>query len=155
MHNTLLIIHSLLRWAILLAGIWAVIRAFKGVSGKTAFTGADNKAGLFYMIFLDTQLLVGLLMYFVTSALGIKSFLASGAAVMRDSYLRYFAVEHITTALIAIILVHIGRAKVKRATTDAQKHKTSLIFFGIALILILLRTPWPGTLAGAGRGWLW
>jgi hypothetical protein len=155
MHNTLLIIHSLLRWAIVLTGIWAVIRALKGVSGNTAYTGADKKAGLFFMIFLDLQLLIGLLLYFVTSALGIKSFQANGGAVMQDSVLRYFAVEHALAAIIAIALVHIGRAKVKKTTLDAQKHKTSLIFFALALIIMAARIPWPGTLAGAGRGWLW
>lgn len=153
MNNTLLIIHSLLRWAIVLAGIWAVIRALKGVSGKTPYTGADNKAGLFFMIFLDTQLLVGLLMYFVSSGLGIKAFQAMGSGVMKDSYYRYFAVEHVFVAVLAIALVHIGRAKVKKTTLDVQKHKTSLIFFAIALILLLSRIPWPGTFAGAGRGW--
>jgi hypothetical protein len=153
MHNTLLFIHSLLRWAIVLAGLWAVIRALKGVSGKTPYTGADNKAGLFFMIFLDTQLLIGLLLYFVTSSLGLKAFQDNGSAVMSNSLLRYFAVEHVFVAIVAIALVHIGRAKVKKATLDAQKHKTSLIFFAIAMILLLSRIPWPGTFAGVGRGW--
>lgn len=153
MHNTLLFIHSLLRWAIVLAGLWAVIRALKGVSGKTSYTGADNKAGLFFMIFLDTQLLIGLLLYFVTSGLGLKAFQTMGAGVMKDSYYRYFAVEHVFVAILAIALVHIGRAKVKKTTLDAQKHKTSLIYFAIALILLLSRIPWPGTFAGVGRGW--
>jgi len=155
MHNTLLIIHSLLRWAIVLTGIWAVIRALKGVSGNSAYTAADKKAGLFFMIFLDLQLLIGLLLYFVTSALGIKSFQANGGAVMHDSVLRYFAVEHAFAAIIAIALVHIGRSKVKKTPLDSQKHKTSLIFFALALIIMAARIPWPFTAAGAGRGWLW
>jgi hypothetical protein len=153
MHNTLLLIHSLLRWAILLAGIWAVLRAFMGVSGKSAFTGADKKAGLFFMIFFDLQLVAGLLLYFVTSPI-VKTALADMKFAMKESVLRFYAVEHITMALIAFVLVHIGYSKVKKATTDAQKHKTALIFFGIALLLVLLLTPWPFRIAGAGRGWI-
>lgn len=153
MHNTLLLIHSLLRWAILLAGIWAVLRAFMGVSGKTPFTGADKKAGLFYMIFFDLQLLVGLVLYFVTSPV-VQTALQNMKFAMKDSVLRFYAVEHITMAVIAFVLVHMGYSKVKKATTDAQKHKTALIFFGIALLLVLLLTPWPFRLAGAGRGWI-
>ncbi|MVT10766.1 cytochrome B [Chitinophaga tropicalis] len=151
MHNTLLIIHSLLRWAILLAGIWAVLRAFKGVSGKTAFTGADNKAGLFFMIFFDLQLLVGLLLYFVSPT--VQTALGDMKAAMKDGILRFYAVEHITMGIIAFVLVHIGRSKVKKATTDALKHKKALIFFGITLILVLLLTPWP--FREAGRSLLW
>lgn len=151
MHNTLLLIHSLLRWAILLAGIWAVLRAFMGVSGKTPFTGTDKKAGLFYMIFFDLQLLVGLIMYFVTSD-RVQMAMQNMGAAMKNSVLRFYAVEHITMALIAFILVHVGYAKVKKATTDAQKHKTALIFFGIALILVLALIPWP--FRNLGAGWL-
>lgn len=150
----MLIIHSLLRWAIVLTGIWAVIRALKGVSGKTPYTGADNKAGLFFMISLDIQLLVGLILYFVTSDLGLKAFTTNGAAVMSNSGLRFFAVEHALAGVVGIALVHIGRAKVKRATLDAQKHKTSLIFFLLALIIIAARVPWP-FMPTVGRGWLW
>jgi uncharacterized membrane protein YozB (DUF420 family) len=153
MNNTLVIIHSLLRWAILLAGVWAVFRAWKGVSGKTPFTAADAKAGLFFMIFFDLQLLVGLILYFVTSDFGLHSFQANGGAVMKDSYLRFYAVEHITLAVAAVALVHIGKSKVKKAATDAQKHKKALTFFGLTLILVLLLTPWPFRKAGENRGW--
>lgn len=153
MHQTLIIIHSLLRWAILLTGVWAVFRAWQGVSGKTAFTGADNKAGLFFMISFDLQLLAGLLLYFVTSDFGMKAFQASGSEVMKNGVLRFYAVEHITMAAIAFVLVHMGRAKVKKAATDALKHKKALIFFGITLILVLLLTPWP--FREAGRPLLW
>lgn len=154
MNSTLLIIHSILRWAILLTGVWAVFRAWKGVSGKTPFTGADNKSGLFFMISFDLQLLVGLILYFVTSSLGLQSIQHSGMGeVMKSGVSRFFAVEHITMAVLAFVLVHIGRAKVKKATTDALKHKKGLIFFGIVLILVLLLTPWPFREAGFGRGW--
>lgn len=152
MHNTLLLIHSLLRWAILLTGIWAVLRAFMGVSGKSPFTGADKKAGLFFMISFDLQLVAGLLLYFVTSPV-VKTALADMKLAMKDSVLRFYAVEHITMAVFAFVLVHIGYSKVKKATTDAQKHKTALIFFGIALIIVFLLIPWPFRAAGAGRGW--
>lgn len=135
-------LHSILRWAIVLAGLWAVIRAFKGVSGKTPFTAADNKAGLFFMIFCDIQLLVGLLLYFVFSEKA-KAGLANMGAAMKDSALRFFTVEHTLMAVIAIALVHIGKSKVKKATSDAQKHKLALIFYGIAFILILALIPWP------------
>jgi len=152
MHNTLLIIHSLLRWAILLTGIWAFIRAAKGVSGKTPYTAADNKASLFFSISLDIQFLIGLLMYFITSPL-TKAALSDMGAAMKDSTLRFFAVEHTTMALLALILVHIGRSKVKKAVGDAKKHKTAMIFFGLALLLILLLIPWPFRTA-LGRGWI-
>ena len=148
----MLLLHSILRWAIILAGLWAVIRSLKGVTGKTPFTAADSKAGLFFMIFCDLQLLVGLILLFFVSPLAQAGLSDMGAA-MKSPVLRFFTVEHETMAVVAIVLVHIGKSKIKKATTDAQKHKLGLIFFGLALILILALTPWPFREA-LGKGWI-
>lgn len=142
MHETLLGIHSIVRWLILLFGIWAVIRALMGVSGKKPYTSADTKAGLFFMIFLDIQFLLGLILFFVSPL--IKAATADMGAAMKTAALRFFTVEHTLMALVAIALVHIGRSKIKKLTNDGKKHKTALIFFLLALVLILAAIPWPG-----------
>ena len=72
-------------------------------------------------------------------------------AVMKDPIERFFAVEHALMMIIAWLLVHIGRSMVKRAGTDAKKHKLTLLYFGIALLLILLMIPWPFRQAGIAR----
>ncbi|NSL90338.1 hypothetical protein [Chitinophaga solisilvae] len=144
-------LHSILRWAVVLIGLLAVIRALKGVTGKTPFTAADSKAGLFFSIICDIQLLVGLLLYFVFSPKAQAAMSNMGAA-MKDATLRFYAVEHATLAIVAIALVHIGKSKVKKAATDAQKHKLALIFYGIALLLIFVLTPWPFR-AALGGSW--
>jgi len=144
-------LHSFLRWAIVLAGIWAVIRSLKGVTGKTPFTAADSKAGLFFMILCDLQLLVGLILLFFVSPLA-KAGLSDMGAAMKSPVLRFFTVEHEVMAVIAIALVHIGKSKIKKAASDAQKHKLGLIFFGLALVVILALIPWPFREA-LGKGW--
>ena len=147
MQHTLVIIHSLVRWLILLFGIWAVIRAFIGVSGKSAYGASDAKAGLFFMIFLDIQMLLGIILLFVSPYVSFDM-----GTTMKTPGLRFFTVEHTIMAIIAIALVHIGRGKIKKLTDDAKKHRTALIFFGLALIVILALIPWPFREA-LGRGW--
>jgi hypothetical protein len=44
--------------------------------------------------------------------------------------------------LIAVILVQVGRSLSKKAVVSAAKHKKALIFFSIAMLLILSRIPW-------------
>lgn len=149
--NYILIIHSILRWAVLLFGIWAVLKAIGGLSAKRNYTGADNKTGLFFMISCDVQLLIGLVLYFGNSWFDMLK--SNAGEVMKTSAMRYFAVEHALMMIIAWLLVHIGRSMVKRADTDAQKHKRTLIFFGIALVLILAMIPWPFRATGIGRQW--
>ncbi len=131
-----LVLHNLLRWAIVIFGIWSLINALTGVFGKRIYTAGDNRSNLLFMIFCDIQLLLGLVLYFVNGWYGqLKN--------MHDPYSRFFSMEHLTMMLIAWVLVHIGRAKVKKATTDAAKHKTALLCFGAAIFLILIAIPWP------------
>jgi hypothetical protein len=139
--NYTLVIHSILRWAVLLFGVWAVFTALGAVVSKRAYKSSDNKVSLFFMISCDIQLLLGLILYF--TGMWFDRVKSDMGAVMKDSAMRFFAIEHALMMIIAWLLVHVGRSVVKRGGTDAQKHKRTLIYFGIALIIILLMIPWP------------
>ena len=136
----ILALHSLLRWAVLLFGFWAFFNSFTGYFGKRLYTANDNRSNLLFMISCDIQLLLGLILYFTN---GWFSRLKDLGNNMKDPYTRFFTMEHLTMMLLAWVLVHIGRAAVKRAGTDAAKHKRMLLYFGVALLLILAAIPWP------------
>lgn len=114
----------------------AVINAFVGLSSKKEFTGKDRKIALFALIFTHIQLLFGLVLYFV-SPLG-KAVLGQ----MKDADLRLTSLEHPLVNIIAIILITIGWSKHKKLTTSESKFKTFSIFYGLGLLLILIRIPW-------------
>ena len=135
-----LILHNLLRWAVLLFGLWTLLNSLTGYFGKRNFTANDNRSNLFFMISCDIQLLLGLVLYFSN---GWFSRLKDLGNNMKDPYTRFFTMEHLTMMLLAWVLVHIGRASVKKVATDSAKHKKMLIFFGLAIILILASIPWP------------
>ncbi len=95
------------------------------------------------MATLDLQMLLGLLLYFALSPFTAEAMKNFGAA-MRDSNLRFWAVEHITSMFGAVILAHIGRALARKASqADAQRRRL-LICFGLAAALMLIGIPWPG-----------
>ena len=139
--NYTLVIHNILRWAVLLLGVWAVFAALGAVMSKRAYKSSDNKVSLFFMISCDVQLVLGLILYF--TGMWFDRVKSDMGAVMKDAAIRYFAVEHALMMIVAWLLVHVGRTMVKRADTDAQKHKRTLIYFGIALAIILAMIPWP------------
>jgi len=139
--ETMIILHNMLRWLILVFGFWAVINSITGLTSKRAYSASDNRSNFLFMVFCDIQLLVGLILYFKNG--WFKHLVDSPKAVMQDPVLRFFSVEHTLQMIIALILIHIGRSSVKRASTDRLKHKRMLIFFGIALLLILAAIPWP------------
>lgn len=140
MYEILLTAHSYLRWVITILALYVIIKAILGIVNKSEFTNSDSKTGLFFMISCDIQLLIGLVLYFWASPITTAAFADFGAA-MKDKEIRFWAVEHIVGMLIAWVLVHIGRSKSKRGT-DLAKHKSSLIYYGLAIAIILASIPW-------------
>ena len=147
--NYSLVIHSILRWAVLLFGVWAVFAALGAVISKRPYRSGDNKISLFFMTSCDLQLVMGLILYF--TGMWFENLKNHTKEVMKDPVDRYFSVEHALMMIIAWLLVHIGRSMVKRADTDAKKHKLSLIWFGIVILIILAMIPWPFRQAGIAR----
>jgi uncharacterized membrane protein len=151
MEKGLLHLHSFLRWVILILLLVALYKSF--ADRHKAFTTGHKKTGLFLMICCDVMLLVGLYQWF-TGLFGLKLIQHEGmSAVMKNAGQRFFAVEHITAMIIAIIFVHLGYSYTKKNVPDAQKHKRTLLYFGLALLIILISIPWPFRAVGAGRAW--
>ena len=122
-------------------------------AGKRPFNETDRKFGLFTMIACDVMLLIGLYLWFA-GAYGLKTIQNIPMKdIMANKILRFFSIEHFTGMIIAIALVHVGKSVAKKKLPDAVKHKRTLIFFGLALLVILISIPWPFREVGAGRGW--
>jgi hypothetical protein len=136
----ILVLHSLLRWAVVLLGVWAIFNALTGILSKRNYTAADNRTGLLLMISCDVQLLIGLILYFSN---GWFDQLKNFGQIKSDAYQRFFAMEHALMMLIAWVLVHAARSAVKRTDDDKAKHRKSLIFFGLAFVIIFAAVPWP------------
>jgi hypothetical protein len=141
MYTAMLVLHSLLRWVVLGTGIYAVSRATGGWLSKRDWSPSDARAGLFFSIAIDTQVLVGVLLYVFFSPL-TKFALGHMSAAMREHTLRFYTVEHAFLGVAAIAAVHIARARAKRSTGLAR-HRVAAIGFLTAFVLILLMIPWP------------
>ena len=136
----ILVLHNIMRWAVLLFGLWTVLSAISGIMSKRNYTSGDSRTNFLFMLSCDIQLLFGLILYFTNSWFDRLKDLGNN---MKDANSRFFTMEHSLLMLIALILVHVGRVSVKKAPTAAVKHKRTLLFFGIALLLILAAIPWP------------
>ncbi|NNM95972.1 MAG: cytochrome B [Bacteroidia bacterium] len=145
MYGIILVIHSLLRWAILILLLACIIKSLTGMISKRAFTASDNKISLFLMISAHTQLLVAILLYF------ISPFVQFGAEAMKDPEKRFFTMEHTTMMLLAIILITMGRILGKKAASDKGKFRRLFWFNIIALLIIFMAIPWP--FAQISRPW--
>jgi hypothetical protein len=143
MYSSALWLHSILRWAVLITGAIAWFRSIGGGTARRAWTSKDDLWGMIFISAVDIQLLVGLLLYIVLSPFTKIAFQDFGGAMANQS-LRFWAVEHAAGMLVGIVLAHVGRVRIKKASTDARRHRLAMIFFGLALIVMIVSVPWPG-----------
>jgi hypothetical protein len=145
MYTTLLIIHSWIRWIALIAAVGATFAAVRGqVKGERSLA---DRWGLVAMMTLDIQMLIGLLLYLVVSP-NMREIRAHFGEAMKNPQLRFWAVEHVSAMIVAVVLVHVGRVLARKATSPAAKRTRMIVCFGIATVLMMVGTPWPGMAAG-------
>jgi hypothetical protein len=140
MTDLIILTHSTLRYFILVFLLILLFRSFQGWQKKSAFTATDNKVSLWLFILTHSQLLLGLILYFVSPLV-----IFDGAS-MKNAVVRYWLVEHITMMLIAVVLITMARVTAKKMTDAVAKHKRLFIFNLIALIFIV------AAIAMSGRG---
>ncbi|KAA8477942.1 hypothetical protein BDE36_0114 [Arcticibacter tournemirensis] len=132
MYEILFQAHSGLRFVVFFALVIAVILAFAGWFGNRDYTKGNKSLNLITLISTHLQVVLGLVLYFYSP------FVQFGGATMKDSTLRYWTVEHVAMMLIAAVLITIGNAKSKRALNNVAKHRSIAIYFGLALLIIVI-----------------
>lgn len=135
--------HSGLAYLVLAAlAIIMIITLIGALSGKT-FTEKHRKIAMIGFILSHVQLLVGLILYFV-SPIGFSLLIGGGA--MGDKVARLTALEHPVINIIAIVVITIGYSKAKKLTESKSKFRAIYMAYGIGLVLILSRIPWTSWL---------
>lgn len=138
--SIVLTLHDLVRWLIIIFAFWTVFASFGGLVKHSGYSKKTNLASLLFMIGMDVQVLLGMLLYFNN---GWFDKLKHLGVYMHDTNQRFFVLEHWFLMLIAWALVHAGRTFVGKAVKSQEKYKKTLIYFGLALLLILIAIPWP------------
>lgn len=145
MYEAILNVHSY--WAYLLLFILtiAVVNALIKVFGDKEYEAKDFRIALFTLIVSHIQLLIGLVLYFVSPKFELWSQL--GSEVMKTPLARLYLVEHPFVNIVAVALITVGYSKHKKKLTSKAKIKPIAIFYTIALVLFLSRIPWSIWLA--------
>ena len=134
--------HSGLRWIALVLLVAAVVTAIGKWQGKSGYTDGNRKLYLFTLITIHTQLIIGLILYFISPKVNF--------GMLSEKLYRFYTVEHTTGMLLAIILITIGYSLSKRALDITKKQRLIGIYYGLGLLLILASIPWPFRIIGSG-----
>lgn len=145
MYSALKTVHSYWAYLALAILILASVNALLGMRGNKVFSARDLRISLFGLIFSHIQLLVGLVLYFVSPWFNQWSALGVGG-VMKDAQTRLYLVEHPFTNIIAILLITMGWSMHKRQAEDGKKFSRIGIFYTLGLVLLLSRIPWDAWL---------
>jgi hypothetical protein len=137
----ILALHNIMRWTVLITGLLTVFRNWQGHLGKKIWEKDDRLAKTAFVISMDIQFLLGIILYLGLSPLTRQSF-SNLSEAMKNPELRFYTFGHFTLMLAAIALAHIGSVKIKKAGSDQEQFKYGSIFFTIALLLIILGIPW-------------
>lgn len=144
MYSALLHSHNLLRWAVLLLGVLALVRAWRGIGGTVPYAAGARRAGVLFTASLHLQLVLGLLLFLVSPF--IEGAMTDMKATMADKAVRFFVAEHPTLMVAAAILMTVGGIVAKNAANDAARHRKLLVFAGITMALVLWGIPWQRAL---------
>ena len=135
MYHFLQKFHSGWAYLALLILVIAVIIAAYGKISKKEFTATDRKIALFALIATHIQLLVGLILYFV-SPLGFQ------LLGNMEKSARLTSLEHPLINIIAIVLITIGWSSHKKQIDSQSKFQKIAVFYGLGLLLIVSRIPY-------------
>ncbi len=136
----LLALHGLLRWVALAAAVAAIFVAFLGWSGTKA-TGTNlRRFSVIFVIAMDLQLLLGLLLLGASPI--TRAALSNFGEAMKNHESRFFTVEHTTLMLLAVFFAHVGAAFSRKARTDLLKYRVAAMAYTLSLLLMLGGIPW-------------
>ncbi len=124
-------LHSGFRYIVFILVILAIVQSLLGWLGKKPYTSLNHKINLFALISAHTQLLIGIVLYFISPNVKFNS------GTMKNEITRYYTVEHWIMMLIAIVLITIGYSRAKKIILPEGKHKTVSLFYLIAFIVII------------------
>lgn len=138
--SILLPLHNIIRWIVLLSGLIAILFALAGWIGRKPWTKTNTILVKVFTMSFDVQILIGLVLYFIspTNQVALQNF----GAAMRNTEMRFYAVEHIFGMIFALAMAHAGRTLARIAKDHWKKHRNAALFFILSLVIVIALTPW-------------
>lgn len=133
MYGIVLFAHSTVRWAVLLCAAWATFAALGGLRGGRTWTRRARLPGIVLAAVADLQLLLGLSLWLAFSPFALTSAVRS----------HYWTFAHPLLGIAVVALVHVGSVKARRTLDDGARWRTAARFYGAALAVAIVATPWP------------
>ncbi|MFP2929390.1 hypothetical protein ACLESO_30170 [Pyxidicoccus sp. 3LG] len=143
LYNVVLFLHSWVRWGVVFCGVFALAASLRCWLGGRDWLPVHRRLQVAFVSLFDTQMLLGLTLYFVLSPLTPRT-LEAFRTSMSVSFLRFFSVEHPTMMLLALAAAHVASALSRRALEPTRKHRVWAVGLLVVMLLVALGIPWQG-----------
>lgn len=137
-------LHSVNRWVVLVLLLVTIFSAFSKWRSNSDYTPGDRKNALMTLIFTHIQFIIGLALLFMSNKVSFEE------GWIKNPLYRFYGMEHMSMMIIGVILITVGYSVAKRKTNAKSKFQITWIMYGIGLLVILSRIPWPFQAYGAG-----
>ncbi len=125
--DTLSTIHSFWRYGVLIAAVIGLVGAIAGWLGSMPPRETARRAGLIYIIALDVQLLIGIVIWLGRGGFGALP--------------QPFRLEHPLVMILAAVAAHVGQVMARRAKTPKAAARAVAIAIAVSLVLVLVGIP--------------
>lgn len=129
----MLLIHSILRWIVVILGIVVIVKFAAGWLGRKPFTALDARLAMLFSMAMDIQILAGLILL-------VWSGVATAIGFPR------YRLEHAFMMILALAAVHIPARW--RKSGDAIRFRNTLLAFVLAIVFVAI-----GVSLLPGGGW--
>jgi drug/metabolite transporter (DMT)-like permease len=147
LHSLLLVTHSWVRWAVLILLVPVTLQAWVSWMRSKRLDANTRKLRQWTLSFVHLQLVLGIIIYVVSPM--VLTFWSDFKANVKESALRFWAMEHSVLMLISAVVITIGHSLAKRTKSDVSSHRIVAIYFSIGLLCILMVIPWPFSVTNA------
>ncbi len=131
-------IHRFVSAIFIIITIIILVRSYRGRKFKTSYTNFDKNIAALFLVFLYIQLVLGVLLYFGLGKQSVGA--ASFEETVEKMSLRFWALEHSIVMMFALFLSQLGWIFIRKSKLDLNKHKNTLFYFGISILLIIIST---------------
>lgn len=118
----LLRVHSLVRWAIILVALIAIIKFTISWASNSSFKGMDRGLASGFSGLMDLEVLVGLI-YFIWNGMAVKGF-------------PLYRIEHMITMILAAVLAHVS-ARFKNLNDKLRFQYSLFVILGTLMLVFI------------------
>ena len=140
----MIVLHSWVRWVLLLVGVATLVMAARGWRHASPWTRVHERMIGALGGLARIQILVGLVLLLWASPVATLAWKLGPGASFHAPVLAWFGFVHPLLMILSVGALESGLARARRVDSPQAKHRATTLAVCAWLTLVLVAIPWPG-----------